>query len=66
MFFIGIASARKRSAGGRLHCASAAVSPSTVSVDVNFRLTHVFSVGTLLCDTIVLVYIQAADCTLCC
>ena len=42
------------------------VSPFTVSVNVNFRLTRVFFVGVLLCDTIVLVYIQAADCTLNC
>ena len=31
------------------------VSPLTVSDNVYFRLTHVFSVGILLCDTIVLV-----------
>ena len=40
--------------------------PATVSVNVYFRLTHVFSFGMLLSDTIVLVYIKAADCTLGC
>ena len=46
-------------ASGRL------IPPFTVSVNV-FRLTHVFFVGVLLCDTVGLIYIQAADCTLCC
>ena len=36
----------------------AIVSPFTVSVSVYFRLTRVFSVGILLCDTIVLVCIK--------
>ena len=50
--------------GGRLHCSSGGwgcFSPFTVSVNVYFRLTHVFSVDTLLCITL---YIQVADCTI--
>ena len=41
--------------GGRLHCSSGGwgcFSPFTVSVNVYFRLTHVFSVDTLLCITL--------------
>ena len=50
--------------GGRLHCSSGGwvcISPFTVSVNVYFRLTHVFSVDTLLS---VSVYMQVADRTI--